>query len=277
MVSWTMRLLGVDSIRGGQYLVSSVLAIMEVVVMWGLIRGGRVLRKGLIPAHLLKPSEVIQGILLAILIYLISNYVNVISQLFFKNQMGDLLSGVEASGMLSFFSIALVPAFCEEFMFRGCIYHGVLQTEPGAKKKAVLVSAITFALLHMNFNQMVYAFAAGLLMALILTARDNIVFTMLIHFLFNSMTLLIILFQGKLTELGEKASASDALRGVSASSLAPMTTAAVIALGLYLLIYWNLKRGRREESKTSKGHYRPDLIFLVGCVVCIVMACLVER
>ena len=54
-------------------------------------------------------------------------------------------------GVLLFISTAIVPAFCEEFLFRGMICN---QLRPYGKTVAVVVSAVLFGLMHQNVGQL---------------------------------------------------------------------------------------------------------------------------
>ena len=55
--------------------------------------------------------------------------------------------------ILEFITIALVPAFCEEFLFRGVVLSTLM---PYGKSTAVVVSAVCFGLMHGNFYQFLY-------------------------------------------------------------------------------------------------------------------------
>jgi hypothetical protein len=58
-------------------------------------------------------------------------------------------------------SLALVPAFCEEFLFRGLICRRLM---PYGKPLAVLGSAILFGLMHGNLGQLFYTTMAGVML-----------------------------------------------------------------------------------------------------------------
>lgn len=83
----------------------------------------------------------------------------------------------------AFLQTALVPAFCEEFLFRGCICSQLL---PYGKKTAVIGSALLFALMHGNFQQFFYTFAAGIVLGLAYTGSGSIWPGTFMH-MFNNM------------------------------------------------------------------------------------------
>lgn len=121
--------------------------------------------------------------------------VNAISMAFSTNviasTMTDVISGTPYIAALSL--MALMPAVVEETTFRGALlggFHRDSNPWPG-----ILVSALCFGFMHMNINQISYAFVLGLCMGITLEASGSILSTILIHFLYNgtSTTLLYLL------------------------------------------------------------------------------------
>jgi hypothetical protein len=99
----------------------------------------------------------------------------------------------EVPYIVSLSLLALVPAIVEETTFRGVLlggFHRDSNPWPG-----ILFSALCFGAMHMNFNQMAYAFVLGVCMGIVLEASGSILSTMLVHFLYNgtSVTLLYLL------------------------------------------------------------------------------------
>ena len=84
--------------------------------------------------------------------------------------------------ILTVISSALVPACCEEYLFRGVILSNVL---PYGKTNAVIVSAVMFGLMHQNPAQMLYATAAGIVLGLVYIRTRSIWGVFLIHFFNN--------------------------------------------------------------------------------------------
>ena len=73
--------------------------------------------------------------------------------------------------VLQFIVAALVPAFCEEFLFRGAVLTNLL---PFGRTPAILISALLFAVMHQNAEQLFYAFAAGVLLGLVYERTGSI-------------------------------------------------------------------------------------------------------
>lgn len=84
--------------------------------------------------------------------------------------------------MVSFIAIAVVPAVCEEFLFRGCVLSNLL---PYGKTTALIGSALLFALMHGNFAQLFYTFVAGLVLGAVYIETGSIWTSTFIH-LFNN-------------------------------------------------------------------------------------------
>lgn len=90
--------------------------------------------------------------------------------------------GSVASGAYLFVAYAILPAICEEFVFRGILCY---EYENGGVFRAVAFSSVFFALLHFNpINILVYLFS-GIILALILYASRSLIGAMLAHFIYN--------------------------------------------------------------------------------------------
>lgn len=85
-------------------------------------------------------------------------------------------------GVLWFITTAIVPALCEELLFRGVILSRLL---PFGKTTAVLGSAVLFGLMHQNVEQIVYTTAAGIVLAVVCLQGGSIWGSVLVHFFNN--------------------------------------------------------------------------------------------
>ena len=79
------------------------------------------------------------------------------SEMLWGNDDGDAWYAL----VLQFIVMCLVPAFCEEFLFRGAILSNCL---PFGRGTAIFISALLFGLMHQNVEQIFYAFGAGLVL-----------------------------------------------------------------------------------------------------------------
>jgi membrane protease YdiL (CAAX protease family) len=89
--------------------------------------------------------------------------------------------------MVSLLMVGLLPAFCEEMLFRGLILKGL--SENYSEKKAILVSAFLFGLIHLNPWQFLPAFLIGLFAGWICLRSKSIVLCVYIHLFNNTLAL----------------------------------------------------------------------------------------
>ncbi len=138
-----------------------------------------------VPFKKIKWSTFWLTILFTICISPFISFINVLSQLFTTNIVAEL-SGefLAVSPLALLFIVGFFGPFCEEFTFRGVIYHGLGMS--GRIPAAILVSALFFGLMHMNLNQFSYAFVLGLAFGLINEATGSILPSLIMHILINS-------------------------------------------------------------------------------------------
>lgn len=111
--------------------------------------------------------------------------VNMISQLFVSNaanQIGIALAGTPA--WLIILVVGILGPMNEEFIYRGVFYQSYRKT--GRILAAMIMSAFLFGLMHLNFNQMSYAFVVGIMGVLLVEATGSIVSTMIFHACINT-------------------------------------------------------------------------------------------
>ena len=97
--------------------------------------------------------------------------------------------------ILTFFTMAVVPAFVEELLFRGVILSNLL---PYGRTTAVFASAILFGVMHQNAEQLFYATAAGLVLGFIYVKTESIWTCVLLHFVNNFTSVLQTVFYERL-------------------------------------------------------------------------------
>lgn len=128
--------------------------------------------------------------------------VNAFSMAFSTNVIAGTMMGLtdETPYIISLSLMALLPAVVEETTFRGVLlnsFHRDSNPWPG-----ILFSAICFAAMHMNFNQIAYALVLGICMGIILEASGSIMSTMLIHFIFNGTSTTMLYLMPKIMQWG---------------------------------------------------------------------------
>ncbi|MBR2467953.1 MAG: CPBP family intramembrane metalloprotease [Clostridia bacterium] len=121
-------------------------------------------------------------------VFLVSPMISLIDHLFTfvgYNPKNDL--PYEMTNVLTFIigiiTMAVLPAICEELLFRGLILKGV-QTKFGPHV-SILISAAMFTLLHGSLQQTVYQFILGTLLGYAMYYGKSIIYPILLHFINN--------------------------------------------------------------------------------------------
>ena len=77
---------------------------------------------------------------------------------------------------------AVLPAICEEFIFRGILCH---EYEKGGVLRAIIISSVFFALLHFNLQNLPLYLFSGIVLAMTLYCTRSLLGSVLAHFLYN--------------------------------------------------------------------------------------------
>ena len=85
------------------------------------------------------------------------------------------------------FTSAIVPALCEEFLFRGAILSNL---EPYGRGSAILFSAFLFGLMHQNLFQIIYTTVLGVVLGVVYVRTKSLWCCVLIHFFNNGLSVL---------------------------------------------------------------------------------------
>ncbi len=118
--------------------------------------------------------------------------------IFFVSWLSDLVfktDTVNVSGNIAVViaTNALIPAILEEAFFR---YLPLAILKPYSKKAAIFISATIFALVHLNWHQIVYAFIAGVIFAAADLIFDSIIPSVILHFVNNLISVIWLRYSG---------------------------------------------------------------------------------
>lgn len=168
------------------------------------------------------------------------------------------------AAVLSFMATAVIPAFCEEFLFRGLVTSQLL---PYGKTTAVLGSALLFGLIHQNYGQFFYATVAGVVLALAVIESGSVWVGVVIHLINNLISVMGEVFYNRLPYESEMV-------------LSRLIEVLIVGGGLICLIV--LLRGRSEKKEpraealcggaTSKGSAVRGFctpMMLAFCLLCV--------
>ncbi len=152
--------------------------------------------------------------------------------------------------VLMFLSIAVVPAFVEEFLFRGLILSNLL---PYGRTTAILASAVLFGIMHQNVEQIFYATAAGVVIGWVYVRTQSIWPCILLHFCNNFKSVL----QTALIERLPANTANAVLYAIEGALL----LAAVIS-ALYLFLRERHKRDDVRRTGVFLREVEPDVDYI---------------
>ncbi len=134
--------------------------------------------------------------------------------------------------VLMLFTLAIVPGFVEELLFRGMILKNLL---PYGRTTAVFASALLFGIMHQNAGQFLYATVAGLVFGYIYVYTRSLWCCILMHFCNNFLSLVHTVILERLPE----STAMPLLFGMEL-----VVFALGIAAAVYLILH---KTGDRTE------------------------------
>lgn len=148
--------------------------------------------------------------------------------------------------------VAVLPALCEETIFRGIILDGVKDIGTVA---ACLLGGLLFSIFHQSPTQTIYQFICGAAFTLLAIRADSIWPAILIHFVNNA----VIIFDYKFDFLSKVS---------SGGAIAIYVISAVcLAASLIYLIFFDKKTNRKKEGAIKPFVYPA----LVGIILCAIM------
>ena len=155
-----------------------------IVLLIGLKKAKRKINE------IFKFNKVSTFLWLAIIIFMIGfvivtseadNFLNYILPMpeFFRGIFDSLMT--KQPFVFALIIVGIIPAIMEELLFRGLILDGLDRNYP--KRKAIVISAVLFGIIHLNPWQFYSGFIIGLISAWICIETKSIVLCMYIHFL----------------------------------------------------------------------------------------------
>lgn len=194
--------------------------------------------------------------------------VNAISMLFVDNTVVSMSSDILAVPFpAAFLMIAVFGPFSEEFVFRGIIFNGY--RKDGNTLGAILLSALVFAFMHMNFNQAGYAFVIGIALAFIMIATNSFWAPMLMHVIINAQSICTMylteyLMPGSMAKEAAAMTREELLMTIGIYSvIAAVTTVLAVCLLIFIADREEQKeklRGLLVRPENAKRRITPSLV-----------------
>ena len=146
------------------------------------------------------------------------------------------LPGNVPETILFFVVIAVLPAICEELIYRGIVLGLAKSFSP---KTAIIISALAFGLIHGTVQQIPFAFLVGLLLGLFYILYDSIALCMVLHFINNFISCLFTVIEPR-------------MRASSYELLSNIFDIGFIALGVVscfiLIILWKKRKNEAGNA-----------------------------
>lgn len=225
-------------------------------------------------------------ILFTILVLPVMGLLNILSQFLVSNvATASLVETATMPWWINLIYIAVLPGIVEEFLFRGVLFHAM---RPCSLFKSAVITGILFGLMHLNFNQFLYATALGILFAYLVEASGSLFSSMLSHTLINTLPVLLMQVANRLyPEDLVRAAAQmhqDAAGDAPASVVELVIMAAIAIVGLILAaivlkqiaktngrekLYSDALRGK-DRIKGKEGRVF-SIELVIGALIAIVM------
>lgn len=230
--------------------------------------------------HKIKVTTLLAIIPFTMLSMPLISLLNLITQFWVENMA---VGAMEEYGIVqmpfwqSWFVIGLFAPFCEEVACRGLLYRGY-EKSWGAFR-AMILSAFLFALIHMNINQAVYAFAMGIMAILLVEATGSLWASVCYHALINSsqVALMYMMFGANSTAYSDAAQMMTDEILVTSVTVYLVITAVTLPLAWALLIWMSGNQERRGALLTlwrdRKEKHKKDnpamLILALAVILCV--------
>lgn len=221
--------------------------------------------------HRVKISTLLMTALCTFLIMPLVTVLNTLTMFFTDNAVAAMEEDIISTPFpVMLFMIGIFGPFCEEFVFRGVIYgsyrrsgaHGNSVCYQNARNNgilAILLSAFLFGLMHMNFNQALYAFAIGIFLALLVEAAGSLWASVFCHMFFNSCQVVLMYVSGSILESVYGQAVNEAAEQMGAQELLAalsvyLVIAAVMTPIAGCVIVWIAKNEGRQEAFKELFH-----------------------
>ena len=186
---------------------------------------------------------------------------------------GDGIGGF----IVSFVSLSIFAPIFEEIIFRSAVYR---HTEIMGQSFAVVFSAIVFALMHGNLEQLPYTFVMGLGFAYLFAKTRSLLIPMLLHFLTNTTTVIFTSIIGttdtdELSTLLSNRNFAAVIPTVLYSLIIYGIIIAAIVLGIIELVRTIRRRERLMGSIFPISGAKKTAVFLTAPVTIITLILLV--
>lgn len=258
------------------FIVSSGIILIPALIF--LVMSGESFRE-MLGFHRIKWSTAGMIVLFTFLTMPLTTLINAFSMLFVENAVMEMSGEVlELPFLAAFFFMAVSAPICEEIVFRGVVYHGYRRS--GTLFQAMLLSAMVFAIGHLNFNQAAYAFVIGILLVLLVEATGSIWASIIYHVVFNGYSVCVMYLTDALLPQAMEAQQMledhqayiDSMIYSIAVSVISATAASAIAVCVFIWIAKNENRLPRIRQIWTTRHDKREKMITAPLLFAVVLA-----
>lgn len=204
-------------------------------------------------------------------------FIQILTSIILKNinvdyNIIDKLNIFDSTSVLStalfFIQIAVLPAIFEElYMRKGALNYA----KKYDKVFAIITTSIMFAGIHLNLSQSIFAFMLGIVFAYIAVKTNRIFPTMLLHFINNGLSALILILNDNLL-----------LITVVGLMYIILNFAGIIMIILTLVFKFSNKKNNKIKKEKSIAlqmykHIITDYTFVIALIVVIILSIYTEK
>lgn len=167
------------------------LGLIQLTILFTCILYSRYARVDFIRAMHISARPVKSYIIVTIIIGITMLYVFALPSIYFVELLKQLgynprQSGISINTFADFVMgtvfIAILPAVCEELLFRGIVLQGLRKF---GDVFAIIFSSVLFMLMHANPSQTLYPFLSGVVLGFVFIKTGDLKYCIIIHFLNN--------------------------------------------------------------------------------------------
>jgi len=150
---------------------------------------------------------------------------------------------------LAWLLVAVLPAICEELLFRGWVLAGLLgrRRSPGRARVAVGIQAAAFAVFHLLPERMPQTFALGLVLGTLVVVTRSLLPAIVCHLAHNSMPLVVLWLAGDVPGLAAAVEGGTPASSAGLPGWVVAAAAASTAIGIALLAAATRLNGNNRE------------------------------
>lgn len=214
----------------------------------------------LVPHEKIDFKNVIYIVGLAILVMPLMNILGAIASIFVSTSVSDVIINDinELSFPLGLISLAVLPAICEEVVFRGIVMTGYKKVSPFV---AILISSLFFGFMHQNLYQFSYAALTGVFLGFLVYFTNSIYASILAHFIINGSQVIATKLalmdnsQAIMESLKQPLSKTDILAQLVGSFFF-----AILTLPFFILVFYKFaKRNKANSARYVLGSSSTEL------------------